>query len=99
MIRRIIKSALLNTPLEKPARVIVRAIRGNDTVTARAQFNPQTFRAFDLPKGMTEDSLREVMLSFQIDDGAKGELDPYVYDALFAFFTPGVLSKMKRANV
>ena len=94
-----IKSVLLNTPLEKPARVIVQGMRGRNDLASGTLYNPQTFRAFDLPKGMTEDSLREVMLSFQIDDGAKGELDPYVYDALFAFFTPGVLSKMKRANV
>ena len=30
MLRRLIRSMVLNTPLEKPARVVLRTIRGSD---------------------------------------------------------------------
>ena len=98
MIRRIARSALLNTPLERPARALLRIIRGTNQPVSIPRLTPQTFKAFDLPKGFTEDSLRDVMLSFRIDDGAKGELDPYVYDALFRFLHSWSLVKDEKGT-
>jgi SAM-dependent methyltransferase len=38
-----------------------------------------------LPEGWSEEDIRTVMLSFQIDGSAPGSLDPYVHDALWRF--------------
>ena len=74
---------VLNTPLEKPARAVLRTIRGSDH--ARSEFIPQTFKSFELPSGITEETLRQVFLSFSLDNGPIGQLDPYVHDALYRF--------------
>ena len=83
MLRRLIRSIVLYTPLEKPARTALRTIRG--TRIASSEFLPQTFKSFELPNGLSEESLREIFLSFSLDNGSIGQLDPYVDDALYRF--------------
>jgi SAM-dependent methyltransferase len=96
MIRRIARSIVLNTPLEKPARAIVRSVRGNSNVVPT--FVPQTFKSFVLPAGMTEQELRDVFLSFSLDNGPVGQLDPYVHDALYRFIHSWQLVKDEKGN-
>ena len=85
MLKKSFRQALLRTPLRYPTRWLLEKIRtpqgavAHSVVDRLTSFKPQTFRSFDLPSGMTEDSLREVMLSFRIDDGNRGDLDPYVH--------------------
>jgi SAM-dependent methyltransferase len=83
MIRRLARSVVVNTPLEKPARAALHALRGSSTPLN--EFVPQTFKSFDLPEGMTEQELRDIFLSFSLDNGPVGQLDPYVHDALYRF--------------
>jgi SAM-dependent methyltransferase len=83
MIRRLIQSMVLSTPLERPARAVLRAVRG--TPTPLVELTPQTFKSFDLPPDMTEQDLRAIFLSFSLDNGPVGQLDPYVHDALYRF--------------
>lgn len=83
MIRRVARSIVLKTPLEKPARAILRSLR--ESSNESSSFVPQTFKSFVLPDGMTEQDLRDVFLSFSLDHGPIGQLDPYVHDALYRF--------------
>jgi len=96
MLRRLIRSIVLNTPLEKPARAALKLIRGSHT--ASAEFIPQTFKSFELPSGISEETLCDVFLSFSLDDGPIGQLDPYVHDAFTALFIPGNWSVMRPEN-
>ena len=83
MLRQLFRSIILKTPLEKPARAFLRTVRG--THIASTEFIPHTFKSFQLPDDITEQSLRDVFLSFSLDNGPIGQLDPYVHDALYRF--------------
>ena len=104
MYKKTFRRVILHTPLKYPAKWLLKKIRGTQsvanvqTVHARSSFMPQTFRAFELPTEMTEDSLREVFLSFRIDDGNRGDLDPYVHDALFRFLHSWSLVKDEKGK-
>ena len=104
MYQRFLRQAILQTPLKYPARWLLKKIRtpqgavAHSVVDRLTSFHPQTFKSFDLPSGMTEDSLREVMLSFRIDDGNRGDLDPYVHDALFRFIHSWSLVKDEKGK-
>jgi predicted SAM-dependent methyltransferase len=69
--------------LEKPVRALIRKLRvGTPTL---AQFVPETFKSFETPNGLNHDTLRDIFLSFSLDDGPIGQLDPYVHDAFYRF--------------
>jgi SAM-dependent methyltransferase len=40
---------------------------------------------FALPDGLSDDALRKIFLSFSLDGGPVGQMDPYFYDAYFRF--------------
>ncbi len=83
MIRRIARSVVLNTPLEKPARAVLRTVRGTQ-VTAQALLpHPPTFRSFELPTGLTEEKLMQAFTGITIDDSKPGDLDGYALDAFY----------------
>jgi SAM-dependent methyltransferase len=96
MIRQIAKSIVLNTVLEKPARAIIRSIRGS--ANENPSFILQTLKDFELPSGITEQNLREVFLSFSLDQGPIGQLDPYVHDALYRFIHSWQLVKDEKGE-
>lgn len=78
------RRALKGTPLEGPARAIKRRL-SRQSPPIEPVFHPNTRKALDLPVGLSEQDLREIFLSFSIDGGKVGELDPYVHDAFFRF--------------
>ena len=104
MIRKILRSVVLRGPFQYPARWLLEKIRvaqlaPNETLMdPYPSFTPQTSRSFDLPVGLTENSLREVMLSFRIDEGNPGDLNPYVHDALFRFIHSWSLVKDEKGK-
>jgi SAM-dependent methyltransferase len=83
MFARILRFLLLRTPLEKPVRALIRKL----CVSAPTLpiFVPETFKSFETPNGLSHDELRNIFLSFSLDDGPIGQLDPYVHDALYRF--------------
>jgi SAM-dependent methyltransferase len=83
MIRRITRSVLLNSPLEKPARALRRAVRRRGTDCSAGLPHPPTFKTFELPDGLTEDALLTAFTGITIDDSKPGELDGYALDAFY----------------
>lgn len=87
MIRRLARSVLIDTPFERPARAAVRAVRalrsGNPNQSAPVAL--QTFKPIVLPDGVSEEELRNAMLSISIDGSPRGALDGYVADSFHRF--------------
>lgn len=88
MIANFLKSIVKNTVFERPARRIHSAF-ANNAQEARAtnnqSFQLQTRKPFALPDGVTEEQLRKTFLSFSLDGGPVGQLDPYYHDAFYRF--------------
>jgi len=83
MIRRIARSVVLNTPLEKPARAVLRSIRGVANAAPAPLPHPPTFRPFNLPDELTEEGLLKAFTGITIDDSKPGDLDGYALDAFY----------------
>jgi SAM-dependent methyltransferase len=99
MFKRIAKSILIGSPLEKPARKLHGVFRSKpQTQPEQAALLPETFKSFELPIDMTEQDLKNIFLSFSIDDSPVGELDPYVHDALYRFIHSWQLVKNEKGN-
>lgn len=86
MMRRIARRLVQGTPLERPARAALAAWRGTPPSQGNGPLPyPPTFRPFDLPTGVTEESLRATFESLAIDDGKPGDLKVYVDDSMYRF--------------
>jgi SAM-dependent methyltransferase len=86
MMKKIARRIVLSTPLEKPARKALRAARAwRHQVPAPSNYRPTTFKPIVLPKGVSENELRETLLSISIDGSPKGALDGYVADSFHRF--------------
>ena len=86
MLKAIARRVVLGTPLEKPARKALRAARAwSHEVPVVPHFEPATYRQINFPEGVTEEELRQTMLSISIDGSPKGALDAYVYDSFHRF--------------
>lgn len=85
-----LRKIVLATPLERPARAALRAVRAvrsgsGASAEAGAPAKIQTFRPIVLPEGVSEEDLRNTMLSISIDGSPKGALDGYVADSFHRF--------------
>jgi len=88
MVSKFVKSLVKGTPIERPARRAYRAIvdrRPSIHAAAPQSFRPETRKPLTLPDGVTEEQLRRTFLSFALDDGPIGELNPYYFDAFYRF--------------
>ena len=82
-----VKRVLKDTRLERPARAVWRMINRRPVVGHgdEVAFRPVTHLQPELPPGMSEEELRSIFLSFALDEGPVGQLDPYVHDAFYRF--------------
>jgi hypothetical protein len=83
-----LKSLVRGTALEPIARRLYRIARPDISVSPPVQhapFVPSTEKPFALPSGLSEEDLRQIFLSFSLDGGPVGQMDPYFYDAFFRF--------------
>jgi SAM-dependent methyltransferase len=88
--RRLARSVLIGTPLEKPARATLQALRRfwikNKSPQLIKEARPlDTFKAIILPEGVSEEGLRNAMLSISIDGSPPGALNGYVADSFRRF--------------
>lgn len=94
-VKNFLRNIILGTPLERPARSVLRIIRSSRAFpaseespqdpSAEFQFVPSTFKPINIPLGTTEEELRDTMLSISIDGSPNGALDGYVADSFNRF--------------
>lgn len=88
VISRRLKAFVKGTPLERPARraygVFLNRRSSGEGIPLQ-RFRPETRKPMVLPDGLSEERLRQIFLSFSLDDGPVGQLDPYYFDAFYRF--------------